>query len=482
VGRGILGLSAGCARCHDHKFDPITQKDYYALMGVFASTTRVERPLFEVDPAVETRYLTMQRRLFDLAYSINLIANERSTFAAPEKKEAAWKAEVESLKAEATTLFAPYPALLQSLERYWTPANGGNVPQDGANPPPGGAARRQGGAGRGRGVLDVPFTNAVYEAGTFVDASDPSYTFPLYKPGEVHDMPVLKAGNYAAPGAVVPRGFLTVLANGDPRFVHGSGRLELADRLFSDSGSLAARVIVNRVWGWHFGRALVTTPSDFGTQGDKPTHPELLDDLAARFIEHGWSLKWLNKEIMRSAAYQQSNEPRPAALEIDQTNSLLWRMNPQRLDAESYRDSLVRSAGLLDEQIGGPSGSLDDDAFYRRAVYGQVSRSRRAAVLTLFDFPDPLQSAPDREVTVTSLQQIYTMNSPFMQNLAAAAAKQARAAAQGDAVQLGVLYRRILSRTPTPAELKSALQYLPKGTLERYAQVLLSTNEEILRP
>jgi hypothetical protein len=193
-------------------------------------------------------------------------------------------------------------------------------------------------------------------------------------------------------------------------------------------------------------------------------------------------LKWLNKEIMLSAAYQQSSTPRPEALEIDQTNSLLWRMSPQRLDAESYRDSLVRSAGLLDERMGGPSGSLDDNTFYLRAVYGQVSRSRRASFLTLFDFPDPLQSAPDREVTVTSLQQIFTMNSQFMQNLAAAAAKQARASGQGGVEQVGVLYRQILSRTPTPAEVKGALEYLQKGTLERYAQVLLSTNEEILRP
>jgi hypothetical protein len=496
VGRGILGLSAGCARCHDHKFDPITQKDYYSLMGVFASTTRAERPLFDVPPAVEMRYLTMQRRLFDLAYSINLIANERSTIVEPEKKEAAWKAEVDRLKVEATTLLAPYPVLLQSLERYWTPGGAANAAPAGANnapqgrqggpAPQGGAANgpqgRQGGGGRGRGASDGPFTNAVYEAALFIDASDPSYTFPVYKPGETRDMPVLKAGNYAAPGAVVPRGFLAVLANGDARFVRGSGRQELADRIFSDSPGLAARVIVNRVWGWHFGRGIVTSPSDFGTQGDKPTHPELLDDLAARFIEHGWSLKWLNKEIMLSAAYQQSSAPRPEALEIDQPNSLLWRMSPQRLDAESYRDSLVRSAGLLDERMGGAPGSLDDNAFYRRAVYGQVSRSRPAAVLTLFDFPDPLQSAPDREVTVTSLQQIFTMNSPFMQNLAAAAAKQARTAAQGDAEQLGVLYRRILSRTPTPAELKGALEYLQKGTLERYAQALLSTNEEIVRP
>jgi hypothetical protein len=463
VGRGVLGLSTGCARCHDHKFDPITQKDYYALMGIFASTTRAERPLFEVDPALEARYLTMQRRLFDLAYSLNLVVNETSTFTDPEKKEAAWRAEVASLKEEAEKLFAPYPALLQSLERFWAPP------------------RRTTEGRVVRGSSADPYTNAVYEAAQYVDASDPSYTFPVYKPGEARDVPLLKAGNYSAPGEIIPRGFLAVLANGNSTFVRGSGRKDLADRMFTDARGLAARVIVNRVWGWHFGRPLVTTPSDFGTQGDKPSHPELLENLSALFIEHGWSLKWLHKEIMRSAAYQQSSAPRPDALKIDQPNALVWRVNPQRLDAESYRDSLVRAAGSLDEQLGGVPGNLDDDTYYRRTLYGQVSRQRRATILALFDFPDPLQSAPDREITVTSLQQIYTMNSPFIRKLAVAAAEHAKTA-QGEAEQIARLYRRILSRTPTPGELKSALQYLQKGTLERYAQVLLSTNEMIVRP
>jgi hypothetical protein len=463
VSRGILGVSAACARCHDHKFDPIKQTDYYSLMGVFASTTRAERPMFDVDPAVETRYLTIQRRLFDLAYTLNLLVNETSTFTNAAEKEKTVRAEIESLQVEATALLAPYPVLLKSLERYWTPPARTTQP------------RAQ------RGPSTEPFVNAVYEAAQYVDGSDPSYTFPVYKAGEARDFPVLKAGNYAAPGAVVPRGFPAVLANGSSKFVQGSGRKELADRIFTDASALAARVMVNRVWGWHFGRGIVATPSDFGTQGERPTHPELLDDLAARFVENGWSLKWLHKEIMRSATYQQSSAPRADAQQVDETNALLWRMNPRRLDVEAYRDSLVRAAGLLDEEMGGVPGNLDASDFYRRTVYGSVSRQRRAAMLSLFDFPDPLQTMPDRETTVTSLQQIFTMNSPFMQNLAAAAAAKAKTA-QGGAEQIAMLYRRLLSRTPTPAELTRALQYLQHGTLERYAQVLLATNEEIFQP
>jgi hypothetical protein len=487
VSRGVLGLSVACARCHDHKFDPVTMKDYYALMGVFASTVRVERPTFPVEPSVEQEYMWLQRKLFDLAYSINLLGNEGTTFTNGAEKAVAWKAEMEALKARANANLAKYPQLIQSLDKYWNP------PRRAAAPPPPAAAGAVGAKvpaapaavaqpPRPGAPSTDPYMNAVFEAAQYVDASDPTYTWILYKPGEVRNMPVLKAGNVAAPGEIVPRGFPAVLARGsDTTFKNGSGRLELAERLFTDTAALAARVMVNRVWGWHFGKGLVATASDFGTQGDKPTHPELLDDLAARFIEHGWSLKWLNKEIMMSAAYRQSSQPRADGIEADEANALLWRQNPRRLDAEAYRDTLTRSAGLLDAQMGGLPGDIDDDDYYRRAVYGRVSRARRAQMLGLFDFPEATQSAPGRDITTSTLQQIYLMNGAFIQNLAEAAAKTA-ADATGEAEQIGVLYRRILARDPTAAELKSALAYLQKGTLQRYAQILLSTHEEIFLP
>ena len=501
VSRGVLGVSVACARCHDHKFDPITQRDYYALMGVFASTVRVERPMFPVDPKIEQRYMWLQRQLFDMAYSVNLLGNEGTTFINGAEKAAKWKAEVASLRDEATALLAKYPQLVESLEKFWNPPRrgGGPPPAAAAAPPPAGAKPVPGQAaaaanpapvavqpppparGRGPQGSTEPYINAVFDAAQYVDASDPSYTFIIYKPGEPRDMPILKAGNVAMPGDIVPRGFPAVFAKGETTFKQGSGRLELADRIFSDTPGLAARVIVNRVWGWHFGRALVATPSDFGTQGDKPTHPQLLDDLAARFIEHGWSLKWLSKEIMLSAAYQQTSTPRADALQADEGNALLWRQNPRRLDIEAYRDTLLRSAGMLDEEMGGISGDLDSDTFLRRSIYGRISRARMPQLMQLYDFPEATQSAPDREVTITTLQQIFLMNSEFVQSLAAAAAKTA-ATATGEAEQVGRLYRRILARNPTAAEMKSALEYLQKGTLQRYAQVLLSTNEEIFLP
>jgi hypothetical protein len=485
VSRGVLGLSVACARCHDHKFDPVTTKDYYALMGVFASTVRVERPMFPVDPDAEQEYMWLQRKLFDLAYSINLLGNEGTTFTNGAEKAVKWKAEMEGLKARATTNLAKYPQLIQSLDKYWNP------PRRAAAPPPAAAGARGVKPAAPAAVAQPPrpgapstdpYMNGVFEAAQYVDASDPTYTWITYKPGEVRNMPVLRAGNVAAPGEIVPRGFPAVLAKGaDTAFKNGSGRLELAERLFTDTAALAARVMVNRVWGWHFGKGLVATASDFGTQGDKPTHPELLDDLAARFIEHGWSLKWLNKEIMMSAAYRQSSKPRAEGLQADEANVLLWRQNSRRLDAEAYRDTLTRSAGLLDLKMGGLPGDIDEDDYYRRAIYGRVSRARRAQMLGLFDFPEATQSAPGRDITTSTLQQIYLMNGTFIQNLAEAAAKSA-AAATGEAEQIGMLYRRILARDPTAAEMKNALTYLQKGTLQRFAQILLSTHEEIFLP
>lgn len=461
----FLGLTFECARCHDHKFDPIPTKDYYGLAGVFASTARTERPLFAVEPAVEARYLWVQRRLIDLRYSANLLTNEASTVVGSEQRVAKWKAEIEKLKTEVLTLQARYPALVASLERYWTP------------PEPRAAGPRR----RGNPASTEPFMNAVYDAAQYVDGSDAHYTFLDYRPGEARDVPVFRNGNVATPGEMVPRHFLSVLARGDTRFGQGSGRRELAERIFTDAAPLAARVMVNRVWGWHFGRPLAATASDFGVQGEAPTHPELLTYLAAEFVAHGWSLKWLNREIMTSAAYQQASRPRPGMMKADPTNTLLWRVAPRRMDIEAYRDTLLRASGRLDHTAGGPSKDLDAPENVRRTVYGRVSRNRLSALLKNYDFPDPMQSSGGRDLTTTSLQQLFVLNSQFVQDAAAAIAKAVHDIPT-EPRRLRELYRRLLGRDPNPAELDLARRFLAKGTLTEYAHVLLSTNEEILWP
>ena len=320
--------------------------------------------------------------------------------------------------------------------------------------------------------------NTVYDAAQYVDGSDANYTWINYKAGEARDLPVLLHGNAATPGEIAPRHFLTVLSKGDSTFKNGSGRLEFADRVFTDGAPLAARVIVNRVWDWHFGRPIVPTPSDFGVQGEKPSHPELLDDLAARFIANGWSMKWLHREIMLSAAYRQSSKNRPDAEQSDAVNTYLWRMNPRRMDIESYRDSLLRAAGKLSEEMYGPSDEADNPANTRRTVYTRVSRARVNTLLRQYDFPDPIQTAGGRDLTTTSLQQLFLMNSPMVHQLAAALAKSVESSPD----KLQGLYRKVLSRDPTPKERDLAQSYLAQATLEEYAKVLLSTNEEIFWP
>jgi hypothetical protein len=479
VSRGLLAMTVACARCHDHKFDPIPTKDYYGLVGVFASTMRAQRPLFDVDPKVETRYLWIQNRLFDLHYSANLLTNEASTVEGAEPRVEKWTAEIQSLKAEMEGLRARYPKLAASVEKYYVIA-----PKPPAEPAPKTEVKVAAAVtnrARNNPTSTEPFANAVFDAWQDVDGTDAHYTWINYHAGEAKDFPVLLHGNIATPGDVVPRHFLTVLSKGDTTFKHGSGRLELADELFTDGAPLAARVIVNRVWGWHFGRALAVTTSDFGVQGEKPSHPELLDDLAARFIAHGWSLKWLNREIMLSAAYQQSSHPRPEAAQVDTVNLYLWRMNPRRLDIESYRDSILRASGAFNDKMYGPSEDIDAPGNTRRTVYARVSRGRLSNLLRNYDFPDPTQTSSDRDVTTTSLQQLFIMNSGFIHAQAGALAKSVESEPD-PASKIRGLYRKVLSRDPGTKELDLALSYLSKGTIEQYAQILLALNEEIFWP
>jgi hypothetical protein len=238
---------------------------------------------------------------------------------------------------------------------------------------------------------------------------------------------------------------------------------------------------VNRVWGWHFGKALLATESDFGVQGEKPTHPELLSDLSARFIENGMSLKWLHREIMLSAAYRQSSQPREDGIAADPTNSLLWRMNPRRLDIEAYRDNLLQISGDLEGKPDSLSFDLDAPTNRLRTVYGRVSRGRLNTILALYDFPDPIMTSPRRELTTSPLQQLFVMNSPFMQERAADLVKRVDAEMDSPAKIRG-MYRDALDRNPTPKELDTALSYLDKGTLTQFAQALLASNEVIFWP
>ncbi len=489
VSRGLLGLTVSCARCHDHKFDPILTKDYYAMAGVFASTTAAPRPLADLGKETEQKFMFTAQRLFYLSYMANLMNNEPGS--KPEeaaKKSAQFTEEMLKVRDSMAFLKESQPQLWSFLDGLVrvprikpAPANAAATvatpaPAPVAPVPPPAAAR-----GRRPGASDLPFTQSVFDAGIWIDGSDPDLTKVDIRPGVARDMNILPHANVAAPGAVAPRQYLTVLSKGDTTFKQGSGRLELADDIFTQSRPLAARVIVNRVWGWHFGKPLVATESDFGVQGDKPTHPELLDDLAARFIANGMSLKWLHREIMLSAAYRQVSNPRKEGLAADPTNSLLWRMNPRRLDIEAYRDNLLRVSGDLQDPAPALSLDLDSAENHSRTVYGRVSRGRLNTILALYDFPDPMMTAPRRELTTSPLQQLFVMNSPFMQERAAHLAARVSGAPDLPA-KIRDMYRDAVDRDPTPKELDTALTYLDKGTLAQFAQALLASNEVIFWP
>ncbi|MDQ6678069.1 MAG: PSD1 and planctomycete cytochrome C domain-containing protein [Acidobacteriota bacterium] len=482
VSRGLLGLTVACARCHDHKFDPILTKDYYAMAGMFASTTAAPRPLADLDKETDEKFMFATQRLFYLSYMANLMNGEPGS--KPEeaaKKSAEFTQEMLNVRDSMAFVKESHPemwAYLDTLARVPRPKQTAPAAETpGAKPPAAFPA-----AGRRRPVAsDLPFMQSVFDAGTWIDGSDPDLTKVDIRPGVARDMHILPHANVAAPGALAPRQFPTVLSKGDTTFKQGSGRLEFANDIFTQSGPLAARVIVNRVWGWHFGKPLVATESDFGWQGEKPSHPDLLSDLSARFLANGLSLKWLHRRIMLSAAYRQSSHPRADGLAADPTNILVWRMNPRRLDIEAYRDNLLRISGDLEDKIPALSFDLDAPTNHLRTVYGRVSRGRLNTLLALYDFPDPVMTAPKRELTTSPLQQLFVMNSPFMQERAADLVKRVDTAPEMTAKVRG-MYRDALNRNPMPKELDAALTYLDKGTLTQFAQALLASNEVIFWP
>jgi hypothetical protein len=379
VGRGLLGLTLACARCHDHKYDPIRTEDYYGLAGVFAGTRMFNRPLSD----------------------------------AVEKKD--------------------------------------------------------------KGDTD--------------EAKDPKDALHIVREGKPTDLPVFIRGDVNNKGPVAPRHFPAVLCDGEAKpFTAGSGRRELAEAIVDPKNPLTARVIVNRVWAAYFGRGLVATPSNFGTLGERPTHPDLLDDLAARFIKNGWSLKWLHREIVRSATYRQSSLTNPQSSLQDPDNRLLARMPRRRLTAEGWRDAVLAVTGRLDiTTVGGPSIDPLDPKETRRTLYSQVSRLDLNRMLALFDFPDPNVSAEKRAETTTPLQKLFVLNSPFMIAQAERLAERLKSdvadlTSEGDRKRIDRAYRLLYSRSATAAEVELGLTYLDNGDdrdgrWRQYAHVLLAANE-----
>jgi hypothetical protein len=422
----FLGLTVACARCHDHKFDPITTQDYYALAGVFASIRQSDLSLLPDEPARRAQQARVQLRGIE-AQLAKLRGNKK-----PDEKS---KKEIAKLTAEAQAL-------------------------------------------RSTPNLNEPLVPGVVESSLHVLADGPHHTRLMHKP-EPQDVAVQVRGNPASTGPVVSRRFLAVLSGEKPRpFSGGSGRLELAQAIIGEGGALAARVIVNRVWQQHFGAGLVRTPSDFGRQGERPSHPELLDDLAARFVASGWSLKWLHREIMLSAAYQQSSRTSDRArVALDPDNRWLARMSRRRLEVEAWRDAVLSATGALDLRTGGPAIDLERADNQRRTIHGIVKRRELNDLLRLNDFPDPTTTSAMRIATTTPLQQLFVLNSPFMRRQAAALVRRLHALGSSDSERIRAGYRLLYGRSATAMEERLGLAFLGEAAWEQYAQVLLASNE-----
>jgi hypothetical protein len=305
----------------------------------------------------------------------------------------------------------------------------------------------------------------------------------------IQDVPVHIRGQYSRLGEVVPRHFPVVIA-GDkqPPIKQGSGRKELANWIASKDNPLTARVIVNRIWQGHFGEGIVRTANNFGKLGTAPTHPELLDYLATRFIASGWSIKQLHREIMLSATYQRSSEAEPASEKADPDNLLFGKMNRQRLDAEAIRDSMLAVTDRLDKTLGGPA--VRDIDTPRRTLYMMTIRSDKATYRNLFDAADAGAIVEKRIDSTVAPQALFMLNNKFTVTQARFLGRRALREDGDDAKKIDWMYQTLFARHATPKEIelgktvmnevrvtKPGEQITEELPWEAYAQVLLCTNE-----
>jgi mono/diheme cytochrome c family protein len=427
VTKGFNGLTVACARCHDHMFDPIPTKDYYALHGIFASTEEPnELPIIATsDRAKYAEY-----------------AKER---AALDKAEADLKAQAKALKAKGGK-----PANTKEFQKQ---AQQLTVQGD---------------------RLDMTHPGAPARAMAVQDSAQPK------------DSPVYIRGEKDNKGDLVPRRYLEVFRSPNAKpFTYGSGRLELAYSIANKGNPLTSRVMANRVWQHHFGEGFVLTPDDFGTMSTPPSHPELLDYLSSYLMDNGWSVKKLHKHILLSATYQQASTDNPRYAQLDPFNRLLWRQNVRRLEFEPLRDSILAMAGSLDATLGGRpvnlgggsanntgkekakgGGALRPQGSYstRRTLYGYIDRANVAEVLNHFDFAQPEMPNGKRYQTTVPQQALFLMNNPLVIEQARKIVERTDfKGVEDDEKRIAFLYGLIYQRPPTAQEIQLGLAFFEEA-------------------
>jgi len=580
ISRGLMGLTVSCARCHDHKYDPVPTADYYALYSVMNScVVPPEFPIIGEAPdaaaaaafkqkvaAVEVKKKAFREEVFSELRKPDklrdyLLFAQRATAMTPDAFKASaatemfresvatkWReflqtyalvpkphpvmlAWTEFAKLPEAEFAAKAPELAQRLAKPDSGANevlrnefakrpplknfvelaalyqevflasvSGQVPE---NPP---WLEMRGLLQNPLSPMSVPaegidqfftvkdslrmqeFENELKKL-VIEDPGAPLRAMTMQDRPQPADVNVFIRGNPSRLGAAAPRGFLTMF--GGQKFTKGSGRLELAHSITSKENPLTARVMVNRVWMLHFGKPLVSLPSDFGIQTPRPEQAELLDYLAATFMEEGWSLKKLQRLILNSRTYQQSCTSTPDKDVKDAENALLSRFNRLRLDYEQMRDSTLVACGSLNVANAGgratPLAAPDVDT--RRSLYLFIDREVQASVPAMFDFANPDLHSPQRSVTTVPQQALFLINSPFIQTQSSKLAATLQASTGGivDARTIEALYHRVLLRGPNPDEAEMALRFVnsappaptptPQSPLAQLAQVLLIGNE-----
>lgn len=431
IGKSMLGMTFGCARCHDHKFDPIAQSDYYALSGIFQSTKTMES----------------LKRIAKWNENSIATAADRTAVELHQKQIDAAKAEVSSVLAQANAAAGGQKAEDQ-------------LPDD---------VRKQLAELREKlkkleqGTPELPTAMGVME-------------------GSPQNARILMRGNHLSPTRIVPRGIPAVLSTNSLTIPPDrSGRLEFAQWLTRPENPLTARVIVNRVWRWHFGRGLVATCDNFGTLGDRPVNPELLDWLAAEFMQQGWSLKWLHGTILRSGTWQQSSRSNPQGEQLDPDNHLQWKWSVQRLEAESIRDSVLAATGLLDKSTGQSMLHVKNREFLfdhtskdgtsynsmRRSIYLPVIRNNLYDAMSLFDCTDGTVPNGDRASSTVASQALFFMNSDLILKASDYLAGLLMQEFPNDPEkQAASLFLRTVGRAPGPEDLSDLRQARDQVSLQ----------------
>ncbi len=455
VTRGLLGLTVSCARCHDHKYDPIPTRDYYSLYGVFANTqllgfSKQIAPAENTGTAAwyEARIALRAKSLDD--YRDQRLKAIREDYRQPTESEKYAKAaaEVHALASTRRDAYAREHNLnaymlerwVRSLDEHSDPTE---IPAEDF-----GFVMTEGDSNTTR-ELRKEYEQMVSD---FAWRGSKTRVISLGDEHTIRPAHVLTRGNLNDPGDETPPCFVSVLSGAKRAcFTRGSGRAELADAILHGTVPIASRVMVNRVWGHLFGEGLIRSVSDFGNRGEEPTHPELLDYLAAQYQHEGWSTKRLIRAMVLSAAYRRASNASTEALAKDPENRLLSHMNRRRLDFESLRDSMLLSAGRLDTTLGGKPISLTTvPADPRRTLYTYIDRERPLPLLKIFDFADPEQHTPARGMTVVPQQALFLMNSPFLQEMSASVVQSI-----SDGADFATeLFRRVLGRDASPEERK----------------------------